>query len=74
MTFDTLAAARDLEQAGLDSAQAEAITKTIRVGRGWSDEGGPGRARTAAPPGASWAAWARCARSLSPSPRLLFAS
>ncbi len=29
MTFDTLAAARDLEQAGLDSAQAEAITKTI---------------------------------------------
>lgn len=29
--FDTLAAAHSLEQAGLESAQAEAITETIRV-------------------------------------------
>jgi len=31
MSFNTLAAARTLEDAGIDSAQAEAITETIRV-------------------------------------------
>ena len=31
MTFDTLAAARTLEDAGLTSKQAEAVTTTIRV-------------------------------------------
>ena len=31
MTFDTLAAARTLEAAGLTSKQAEAVTTTIRV-------------------------------------------
>jgi len=29
-TFDTLAAARALEDAGMDAAQAEAVTETIR--------------------------------------------
>ncbi len=31
MSFNTLAAARTLENAGIDSAQAEAITETIRA-------------------------------------------
>lgn len=31
MSFDTLAAARSLENAGMDSAQAEAVTETIRT-------------------------------------------
>ncbi len=31
MTFDTLAAVRTLEDAGLTSKQAEAVTTTIRV-------------------------------------------
>ncbi len=31
MTFDTLAAARNLEDAGLTAKQAEAVTTTIRV-------------------------------------------
>ena len=30
MSFDTLAAARSLENAGMDNAQAEAVTETIR--------------------------------------------
>lgn len=33
-TFDTLTAARDLEAAGIDRPQAEAIAKTIRDGQG----------------------------------------
>ena len=33
-TFDTLAAARDLENAGADRALAEAIAKTVRDGQG----------------------------------------
>ena len=31
MTFDTLAAARSLENAGMDTAQAEAVTATIHA-------------------------------------------
>ena len=31
MSFDTLTAARSLESAGMDSAQAEAVTETIRA-------------------------------------------
>lgn len=31
MSFDTLAAARTLENAGMDAAQAEAVTETIRT-------------------------------------------
>ena len=31
MSFDTLAAARALENAGMDSVQAEAVTETIRT-------------------------------------------
>ena len=31
MSFDTLAAARTLENAGMDAAQAEAVTETIRA-------------------------------------------
>jgi len=31
MSFDTLAAARALENAGMDSVQAEAVTDTIRT-------------------------------------------
>ena len=30
-TFDTLAAARDLEAAGMDAAQAAAVVETVRV-------------------------------------------
>lgn len=33
-TFDTLAAARDLEAAGVERSQAEAIAKAIRDGQG----------------------------------------
>jgi len=33
-TFDTLAAARDLEAAGVERQQAEAIVKTIHDGQG----------------------------------------
>ncbi len=33
-TFDTLTAARDLEAAGVERRQAEAIAKTIRDGQG----------------------------------------
>ena len=33
-TFDTLAAARDLEAAGVERSQAEAIAKAIRNGQG----------------------------------------
>ena len=33
-TFDTLAAARDLENAGADRTLAEAIAKTVRDGQG----------------------------------------
>jgi len=33
-TFDTLTAARELEAAGLDRRQAEAIAKTVRNGQG----------------------------------------
>ncbi len=32
--FDTLSAARDLESAGLDRAQAEAIATVVRSGQG----------------------------------------
>lgn len=32
--FDTLAAARDLETAGMDRAQAEAVAGAIRAGQG----------------------------------------
>ena len=32
--FDTLAAARDLEKAGMDRAQAEAVAGAIRAGQG----------------------------------------
>ena len=32
--FDTLAAARDLETAGMDRAQAEAVASAIRAGQG----------------------------------------
>ena len=32
--FDTLKAARDLEAAGMDRAQAEAIAEAIRTGQG----------------------------------------
>ena len=31
MSFDTLAAARTLENAGMDASQAEAVTETIRT-------------------------------------------
>ena len=30
-TFDTLAAVRNLEKAGMDTSQAEAVTETIRI-------------------------------------------
>jgi len=33
-SFDTLTAARELEAAGLDRRQAEAIAKTVRNGQG----------------------------------------
>ena len=33
-TFDTLKAARNLEAAGMDRAQAEAIAEAIRAGQG----------------------------------------
>ena len=33
-TFDTLAAARDLEGAGMDRSQAEAVAAAIRAGQG----------------------------------------
>ena len=33
-TFDTLTAARDLEAAGFDRSQAEALAKAIRDGQG----------------------------------------
>ena len=33
-TFDTLTAARDLEAAGVERSQAEAIAKAIRDGQG----------------------------------------
>lgn len=33
-TFDTLAAARDLESAGMDRPQAEAVAAAIRAGQG----------------------------------------
>lgn len=33
-TFDTLAAARDLEKAGMDRTQAEAVAGAIRAGQG----------------------------------------
>lgn len=32
--FDTLAAARDLEKAGMDRAQAEAVANLVRAGQG----------------------------------------
>lgn len=49
MTFDTLTAARCLEQAGMDPAHAEAVTDAIRVAvSGRRDEGRPGRSRTPA--------------------------
>ena len=31
MSFDALAAARTLESAGMDAAQAEAVTETVRA-------------------------------------------
>ena len=33
-TFDTLTAARELEAAGMDRRQAEALAQTIRAGQG----------------------------------------
>ncbi|MDE0046523.1 MAG: DUF1640 domain-containing protein [bacterium] len=34
VAFDTLAAARDLEKAGMDRAQAEAVANVVRAGQG----------------------------------------
>ena len=59
--FDMLAVARDLEQAGMDRAQAAAVAGAIRTGQGElatrGDEGPRGRARNrmmAAPHTALW--------------------
>jgi hypothetical protein len=67
MSFDTLTAVRNLEEAGLDSAQAEAITKAdlaaLELRLTWRILGGVGALRTVpccSRPARSSAQWSPC--------------